>query len=127
MAFLSFFTPVIQFITGLNFLRIWAFLTGPVGRWVSGAVIVLMIAITLYHKGGGAERAKWRQAVEKKQRVIDDRVRTVETITDAESRANRRGERNRRAVRDLVVDGIKRTEPPDPVESTTVDLLNQVE
>jgi hypothetical protein len=71
------------------------------------------------------ERLEWEKVVVEKQSDILQRVDAVETATAENSKMARVRISTWDSIVALVVGGIWRSEPQDPVEAETVDLINE--
>lgn len=103
--------------------RFLAFTT--VGRAV--VLVALLVGTFTYFKAHftAVERHQWEIAVEKKQDIINGKVTAVEAATSHDQQLATVRMSTVDKILAVVVGGIWKTEPADPVEAETVDLINE--
>lgn len=116
--------PISAALSGLTVTgRFLAFTT--LGR--ATVLVVMLLGTFTYFKAHftAVERHKWEATVAKKQEVIEKKVAGINAETrHAQELARAQNGWWDRIVA-VVVDGIWKVQPPHPIESETIDLINE--
>jgi uncharacterized protein YwbE len=72
-----------------------------------------------------AENNRWQAVVINKQSEINSRVKDVNIDTKRDQESSQLNRGYIKKILDVVVDGIWKTQPAHPIESETIDLINQ--
>lgn len=117
-------SPVTATLSGLRFTGSFLAYT-TLGRAI--VVLGLLLVSFNYFKSHFTkiERTAWEATVAKKQGEIIAKVESVDAKTIEAQRVARAKSSGMDSILGLVIGGIWKVEHPDPVESETVDLINE--
>jgi hypothetical protein len=117
-------SPIGAAVTGgLTLSRFLAYTT--LGR--AAILLVMLLGTFTYFKSHftAIEKHKWEVQVEGAQQVIVGKVATVNAETKAAQRTAQVEVGWWNKITAVVVDGIWKVQPPHPIESETIDLINE--
>jgi hypothetical protein len=117
-------SPVSAAVTGgLTVARFLAYTT--LGR--ATVLVVLLLGTFTYFKSHFTqmERHEWKVEVAEKQKEIVGKVAAINTETRAAQKSAQAEVGFWNRIFAVVADGIWKTQPPHPIESQTIDLINE--
>lgn len=99
--------------------------TTTVGRVVSVCLLMVIGVAVLKHQFTAVERMTWEAKVGDKNRVIEKKVVDINAETRHAQELARSANGWWDRITAVVVDGIFKVQPPHPIESETIDLINE--